>query len=154
MRAEPTLRLARASDAALLLDWRNDPGVRAASFSQDPVSLSEHEGWLARKLDDPDTRVLIAEQDELPIGQVRLERIGANVVEVHVSLAGEVRGQGFAPKVLALGAGVALEEFGPGTMVARVKPSNERSLRAFFAAGFVERERTSDAVVLIRPLGP
>ena len=147
-----TLRPAVAEDAARLLAWRNDPEVRAASFSQDPVPVADHERWLASKLADPDVHLLIAELDARPLGQVRLDRLGPDEVEISVSLASEARGKGVGPQMLERAAEVARGEFGPSTLVARVRPENERSLRTFAAAGFTERDRAPDAVVLIRAL--
>jgi RimJ/RimL family protein N-acetyltransferase len=132
-----TLRPAGREDAELLLSWRNDPEVRAASFSQDPVLPDVHTAWLARTLADPDTRLLIVERDGRPAGQVRLTRSG-RAAEVHIGLSGAASGRGVGSQALRLAADVARTQLGVEVLEARIRRGNERSVRAFRAAGFEE----------------
>ena len=147
------LRAATAADAGLLRAWRNDPEVVAASFSGRRVEEEEHGGWLERVLADPGERLLVVEVDCEPAGQVRLQDLGEGEVEVHVGLARDVRGRGLAAAVLELAAERAAEDCGAEALVARIKPSNERSLRAFAAAGFAQRTRDAGEVLLERRVG-
>src|SRR4051794_32881053 len=81
-----TLRPARAGDAPLLLAWRNDPETRRWSFSQGEVTAAEHAAWLAARLQDPATLLLVAEVDGAPAGQVRVDRAdGVGVVSIAVA---------------------------------------------------------------------
>lgn len=138
-----TLRAATAADADLLLAWRNDPATRAASFTTGEVDPAGHRAWLAARLADPACSVWIAEQDGTPIGQVRLDG-DADEAEISVGLAPEARGRGLGAAVIAkaCAAGAA------ATVLARVRPGNEASLRAFRQAGFSDAGATEDAVEL------
>jgi predicted dehydrogenase/RimJ/RimL family protein N-acetyltransferase len=131
-----TLRAATHEDAADLLRWRNDPATRAASFNGEEVSTGEHVEWLKRVLADPGARLLVAIENRVPVGQLRLERVGPDTVEVHIGLAPEARGRGLATAVLALPARRHAEELGARRMIARIKPENEPSIRSFRRAGF------------------
>jgi RimJ/RimL family protein N-acetyltransferase len=134
---EVALRPAGPEDAERLLAWRNDPEVQAVSFTQGPVAAEVHSAWLERTLSDPGIRLLIVERDGRPAGQIRLQRTGP-AAEVHIGLSGEARGQGVGRRALELAAGVAREELGAQSLEARIRSGNERSVRAFRAAGFEE----------------
>lgn len=130
------LRAATYADADALLRWRNDPESRAASFQQREVSRAEHGAWLERKLADPDTQLLVGTACGSPLGAVRLERAGDDVLEAHIVLAPEARGRGFAPALLSMAARECGARNGPARIRARVKSANVRSRRAFERAGF------------------
>jgi predicted dehydrogenase/RimJ/RimL family protein N-acetyltransferase len=130
------LRGATTLDRDRLRAWRNDPATIAASFSDAAVTAEDHARWLARKLSDPACRVWIAEEDGLPAGQVRVERAADGAAEVHVAVAPSRRGRGLASAILRLAVERAREELAVDAVVARVKPENTASLRAFEGAGF------------------
>jgi len=148
-----TLRHARAGDAALLLAWRNDPDVRAASFAQDEVSEREHREWLRAKLGEPGSLLLIVELSGEPVGQVRLDRRTADEAEISISLAPPARRRGVGRAALSLAVGEAATRLGVRLVSARVKEDNERSLHAFEAAGFAETRRSAGVVTLTRAAG-
>jgi RimJ/RimL family protein N-acetyltransferase len=131
------LRPAAQSDAALLRAWRNDPVTRAASRNTDAVGEAEHEVWLARTLADPGQRLLVAEADGRPAGQVRLER-GADSWEISVALAPERRGTGLGAALIQAGVEQLAAEGTEGQMEAWIRVGNEPSMRAFERAGFSE----------------
>jgi RimJ/RimL family protein N-acetyltransferase len=148
-----TLRPAELSDEARLLEWRNDPATRAASFSKNQVSADDHHRWLLRKLQDPDCALFIVLIDSEPAGQVRLDRIEPGLAEVSIGLAPEARGWGVGREALRLATESASELLGVGTVSALVKPVNVASLRSFDAAGFSEFRRDEHVVELRRPTG-
>ena len=121
------LRPATMEDAERLFDWRNDPVTRAASVHRDPVAWDDHLAWLEAALADPSRRILIAE-DRVPQGTVRLD--GGQRTEVSITLAPAARGHGLATPILRLATD------GRGPFVARIRPDNAASRRAFEAAGF------------------
>jgi RimJ/RimL family protein N-acetyltransferase len=148
------LRPATADDARLLLDWRNDPDARAASFDQEEIDLEQHRKWLAGRLADPACALFVVEREGIPAGSVRLEREGSDSAEIHVAIAPEARGGGLATAALREAAERAGELLGAAVVRARVKPGNEASLGAFRAAGFErEGEEEGGVVVLVRPAG-
>jgi RimJ/RimL family protein N-acetyltransferase len=140
-------------DEQRLLEWRNDPEVRAQSFSAEEVDRQAHSDWFAGRLADPATLILIVEDDDGPVGQVRLDDAGEGVAEVHVALAPSARGRGYGREALALAAREARAELGAHTVLAKVKAGNERSLRTFRAAGF-EPAWEADGVVELRRSTP
>jgi UDP-2,4-diacetamido-2,4,6-trideoxy-beta-L-altropyranose hydrolase len=140
------LRPASPDDARLLWEWANDPATRASSFRSEPISWPEHVAWLERRMADPDTRLLIGQNGRGPVGQVRLERDGANV-EVSISVAADHRGAMGGP-ILRAGVDGARRYWPGATLVAQVKPTNGRSLRMFTSAGF-KVVRASDGIVVL-----
>lgn len=121
------LRPATMDDADRLFRWRNDPVTRAASVNRDPVAWPDHVAWLKASLANPLRDILIAE-DGVPIATLRLDRDIRT--EVSITLAPAARGHGQAAPLLRL----ATE--GKGPFVARIRPDNPASRRAFEAAGF------------------
>lgn len=132
------LRPAALGDAELLHRWRNDPEVRRRSFDSAPVPLDGHRSWLGRRIDSPDSLVLIgsASDEGEPFGVVRFERIAGDRWEIGVSLAAEARGTGLATPLLLAGLRRLAVERRGATVLARIKPDNAASIRAFTAAGF------------------
>ena len=141
-----SLRPATAADSGRLREWRNEPETVAASLRGREVELDEHRTWLARVLDDPGERLFIVESEGEPVGQVRLQRHAYGGLEVHIGLAAGARGRGIGRETLEL----AWEEADGEPVTARVLADNERSLRAFAAAGFRERSRDEREVLLER----
>jgi RimJ/RimL family protein N-acetyltransferase len=68
-----TLRRATIADADMLLEWQNDPGTRRYSRRSEPIAPDEHNGWLAQTLRDESRRLLITEEDGIPVGMVRAD---------------------------------------------------------------------------------
>ena len=122
------LRLARADDAAFLLKVRNDPQTRHWSRTEHEITAKEHAAWLAATTD----RVFIAEVDGEPVGTLRLVR-HPHELEMSLAVAPAHRGKGYAVEIIRLG---AKEAWVP--VVAYVRVDNERSLKAFKRAGFVQ----------------
>ena len=131
-----TLRAARADDEAQLLSWRNEPATRRFSFDTRLIDEDEHGRWFKAKLSDPTSVILIAEDDDVPVGQVRLDSVEQDRAEVSISVAPAVRGRGMATEALRLAILQAPELLGVRRLYARIKPENEASLRLFRAVGF------------------
>lgn len=131
------LRPATLEDAQRLFDWRNDPATREASVTTAPVAWEDHAAWLEASLARSDRRLLIAEEGSASIGTVRFD-VGADGVEVSITLAPEARGRGLAAPLLRL----ATTQGGP--YLARIRPGNSASRRAFEAAGFRYTHRSGD----------
>lgn len=130
-----SLRRATNDDARMLLEWRNEPDTRASSWSSEPVSESDHAQWMEKTLASSDRRLFVALVDEKPVGQVRLDLKGACLAEVSLTVAPPSRGQGLAVCMLRAAADEA-QRAGMTTLVAQIKAGNEKSVRAFKAAGY------------------
>jgi RimJ/RimL family protein N-acetyltransferase len=142
------LRPAGPQDEQRLLEWRNEPAARKASLSQEQVSPAEHHRWFTRKLADDACALLIVEEQGRPVGQIRLERIDADLAEISVGLALDARGRGIGREALRLAAVEAPRLLGVATVKALIKEGNEASLRAFRAAGFQDVAREGGFIEL------
>ncbi|MDQ7991049.1 MAG: bifunctional UDP-2,4-diacetamido-2,4,6-trideoxy-beta-L-altropyranose hydrolase/GNAT family N-acetyltransferase [Propionicimonas sp.] len=137
-------RPADSEDAAVLLEWRNDPVTRASSRSTDPIGWAGHVDWLGRVLADPDRHLFVLEDAAGPIASVRWDRIDARDWEVSITLAPQARGRGLAAAVLST-AERALPEPGPTHLLATVHRSNTASLRLFARCGSLPHLPADDA---------
>jgi RimJ/RimL family protein N-acetyltransferase len=142
------LRAARAEDEGRLLLWRNDAAARAASFASHTIEPDEHHRWFVRKMNDASCVLLIVELDGQPVGQVRLDRVDADIAHVSIGLAQEARGRGVGRAALRLATAVAADRLAVTTVEAHVKPDNAASLLAFKAAEFELVRSDAESVVL------
>jgi len=143
MRGALTLRLrpAREEDRRLLWEWANDPEVRGASFSPDPIPWQTHVAWFDAKLkpqdSGPSSSIFIAEDDEKnPLGQIRFDPRPDRDWEVAISLNRQARGKGVACELIKGGVREILKDNPNVRIHAFVKPSNVASIKAFERAGF------------------
>ena len=154
-----TVRLATADDAALLLDWANDPTTRTAGFHRDAIDPATHRRWLAARLTSSTSRLYVGLDGERPIGQVRLEGAPDGRVEVGISVAAEARGRGIGHDLLRAGleAGRADPDLRVDVYVARVRPDNAASIALFTGSGFLfvgsEDVNGDEALVYELPAG-
>jgi RimJ/RimL family protein N-acetyltransferase len=134
------LRPATGADALKLWQWRNEPDTRAASFQREPIAYDDHVKWLETKLGDRNVFVLIAiGEGEAEIGYVRLDLHG-DAAEVNLSLEPAYRGRGLGASAIRAATEYAVNRLKIGRMIARVRPENTASMRAFRAAGFMATE--------------
>lgn len=132
-----TLRPACMDDCRLTWEWANDPEVRDASFSTDPIPWASHVKWFEHKLSDQNCFFFIAlDENGSPVGQVRLDRDDSGQAEIHLCLGKNKRGLGYGPIMV----GKAVEEIFARTSVSSVhafiKVQNQASLKVFEKAGF------------------
>ena len=138
-----SLRPARQEDADFLWRLANDPGVRAVSFSRDPILIEEHLGWLAARLAAPGGLFLIAEdQRGMPVGQIRVdEDAGCGVISV--SLAAPFRCSGLGPVMISQACRLWAGAHPGQRIMAYALFENAASEKAFAKAGFIRSgERT------------
>jgi UDP-2,4-diacetamido-2,4,6-trideoxy-beta-L-altropyranose hydrolase len=152
LRGVPGIRLRRArpDDVRRLFEWANDPAVRAASFSTEPISWETHVDWFERKIGQNRNLLFIAEDENgAALGQIRFDLKGSEA-ELNLSLAKEKRGVGLAVPLIEAGVREVLASTRCETVHAFVKPQNAASGRAFEKAGFVragiEQVRGNSAV--------
>lgn len=131
-------RPAQPADVQLFFDWANDPLTRQQSFNTNPISWEKHVDWFAKKIIDPNTLMLVFEnQQGQPVGQVRLERLGPEII-IGISLDAAFRGQGLAHEMIRASAEAFRNQF-PETnepIHAYIRPENRASIRSFEKAGF------------------
>jgi len=147
MAVDLRIRSVRAGDCELLWRWANDPIVRAAAFSTDPIPLASHERWFADRLADPNTMLLVAESPGgQPVGQIRFDlRPGGQDADVDVTVDSALRGQGVGARLIADGVLTLRAQYPACVIRALVRPGNVASRTAFERAGFVFAGETTHA---------
>lgn len=148
VRPRMTLRPARAADEGLLLDWANEPAVRAQSFDSTPITPEGHSAWFAARLaDTARTAMFIAESTAgLPLGQVRFAERGGEW-EVNYSVDASVRGLGLGRHLMEAAMATLRDARGAVPIIASVKPDNTTSARVFESLGFRRVEVDRQAAV-------
>lgn len=129
-----TLRPAIADDARFIYELRNEAGVREASFNSEPLDWDRHLAWFTSKLAEG-ARIYIAVSGERPAGYARLDSAQDGECEISIAILPELRGQGIGTEVIRLASEMAERE-GFVRLVARIKPGNEASRRAFDSVGY------------------
>jgi len=133
-------RFAKEGDEDLLLNWANDPLVRANSFNSAPIGATEHKKWFHQKLQQIETCKLyiIETADGLPIGQVRFDWDEKKTAwQINYSLASIARGKRLGIKLLQ----VALSQLrvtSTTIVYGKVKLENKASALIFRQLGFRE----------------
>ncbi len=131
-----TLRPASWGDCRRLWEWRNEAGVRKASFQQAPIALEDHERWFAARLADPDSALFVVMVDGQERGYVRFDRDGEDA-RISVALAPEARGRSYGAAAIAAAVRAFRASRPPRRVVALIRPDNPVSQAVFARAGFV-----------------
>jgi UDP-2,4-diacetamido-2,4,6-trideoxy-beta-L-altropyranose hydrolase len=131
-------RAVTACDEKRILDWANDPLVRANAFHSSRINAETHHRWFTARLGDGGSgRFYVIETiDSVPIGQVRFSK-GEGFWEVHYALDPRARGRGMGRPLLESGIQRFASEFRDILLVGRVKSNNLASIRIFEDLGFL-----------------
>jgi UDP-2,4-diacetamido-2,4,6-trideoxy-beta-L-altropyranose hydrolase len=134
--SEIVLRQATMDDADQLLEWRNQPLVRAASRETGVIDSTIHRSWLTSVLRDPDRFLLIGEYSGEDIGVLRFDRTGEEA-EVSIYLAPGQNGRGFGLALMKAGeAWLRHHEPRILNLLAVVQDGNRASQNLFDRAGY------------------
>jgi len=145
-----SIRPVVSSDADLLFDWVNRPDSLAASLrTEQPVQRPEHDRWFAARLNDDDAAIFVAEDDDGPVGQVRLQHTDGGT-EVSIYVAEHGRRRGVAMELLTHGRQQAKRRWPGSRLIARVKSENAASRQLFERAGYRLQQDIGDHLVLER----
>ena len=133
------LRFAKIEDEGLLLNWANDPLVRANAFNSGIIRKKIHKKWFHSRLNNPKVyKIFIVEtKDEVPIGQVQFEKKGRKYY-ISYSIANFTRGKKIGFKFLK----TAIYEFKKNQkikLIAEVKKNNIPSCKVFEKIGFTKK---------------
>lgn len=144
------LRPATSADKDILLAWRNEPTTRQMSLTDHEVTAEEHAAWFDASFGNPARLILIAEIDGQSAGMVRYDKDG-ETAEVSINIAPEARGHGMGARLLS-GSISALSSHWPDveTIVARIRPDNAASLRAFANAGYAHEGSEDNHLIYTR----
>ena len=131
-------RLANKKDEGLLLNWANDPLVRANSFDSSIILKKNHKKWLDFCLGNLKIcKIFIVETKEgTPVGQVRFEKKNKKWY-INYSLANFAREKKISTKLLK----TAIYKFTKNQkvmLIAEVKKDNPSSCKAFEKIGFTK----------------
>src|SRR4051812_28020749 len=125
------------------------------SVTTDAVSAADHAAWFAAVVDDPQRHLLVAEVAGAPIGVVRLDANNSrSVYVVSLNLGPAARGRGYAvPALDAARDWLKVHDSGARRLLAHIRPDNERSVRTFESAGYVNTGDNGELLVYERSVG-
>ena len=129
-----TLRRATDADADLLVDWHADPEV---SRYWDGETFTREE--MLQRLQRPDADGFIVEADGEPVGYLQAWREG-DAGGIDMFLIPAARGRGLGPDAALALARHLRDERGWTGITVDPYESNERAIRAWRKAGFVDAE--------------
>ena len=137
-----SFRNASPHDLRMLMNLKNDPVVRSASFHQETVSEDEHRRWLTQTLAAPNRILWIPQDRHLnSLGRIQMD-LSDNLQSATISIAlnAEARGKGLGPAVIEKASALILADAGEfasvSKVIANIKPSNTQSCKAFEKAGY------------------
>lgn len=142
------LREATISDLELYYTWVNDPLVRLTSFSSEPVDYNVHSEWFYSRIKSKECLMYVCMGPKnLPVGQVRFDRINTGFVRISYSLDVFARGMGLASTMLGLAMSRLYSTWDTQfTLIAELKSTNIASLKTLKSVGFREVGSISDSV--------
>lgn len=131
------LREATIDDTLILFNWRNDIDVRKNSFNIDEVNYNNHIDWFETKLVSNNSRIYILENDNKPMGVIRLDDMDNDYKLINFSIDSKYRGQGYGSQLLEL-IKIKFEYY---ILVGEVKENNIGSIKAFQKARYFMKEK-------------
>ena len=133
-----SLRLAVASDVKLLFEWVNTPSsLKNKEKSSAPIEWSAHQNWFNKRLNNPNVRIWIVEQNKQAIGQVRVE-YDNNKLLIDVFIDSLFRGNDYGLTALKLLIKQCQVTYPGVPLHAIIKNENYPSLNLFRRANFQE----------------
>jgi spore coat polysaccharide biosynthesis predicted glycosyltransferase SpsG/RimJ/RimL family protein N-acetyltransferase len=130
------IRHAILEDCRLYFKWANDPDVRANAIHTEPIPWTSHKEWFERKLKSRTSHLYVANNlENIPVGQVRLDKTPDGPWEVDISVAKEWRSKGIGLRMLDLSLRVFWRTCWE-PVCAQVKSQNAASANVFKTLGF------------------
>ena len=129
------LRSVCEGDCDLLYEWANNYEVRQNALNPNEIIWEEHKLWFKRKLNSPNAKIFILENDKLPVGQIRYDKREGAIWQIDFSIIEQFQGQGLGKKIVEL----SLDKIS-GTIEAIVKKENVASMKVFERLGFIRKE--------------
>jgi UDP-2,4-diacetamido-2,4,6-trideoxy-beta-L-altropyranose hydrolase len=132
------LRPAREDDCLLIWEWANDPETRQVSFSSEPIAWETHQEWYSRTVRTPNSFFYIGSNAAGdPMGQIRFQ-LDRQRATISVSLAKEARGKGLGAALIVCGVTQFFHDSNAEIVDAYIKPDNDKSVKTFTRADFVD----------------
>ena len=131
------LRKVTQEDCELLWQWANDPIVRAASFSSEPIAWEDHIKWFNNKLISPNCYQFIGlNSEDEPVGQIRFDIDSQLQAEVDISIDSNKRGKGYAINLIKLSISYLFRNTNVEIVNAIIKSENTASINSFSKSEF------------------
>lgn len=127
-------REASLDDCDLVYSWINDPLVRQNSYNSDKISFEDHKSWFSKKILNPDSLYLIFSFNNVPCGQVRIDKNSENIIGILINE--NFRGKSLASDMLVLAVEYFKKKYPDEIVTAYIKFDNLPSLKSFQKAGF------------------
>jgi N-acetylneuraminate synthase len=142
------------TDAEVVHRFRSDPEVQKNSLTfTAPLSFEAFfPRFLATHFTIPSLPPLFIVENGVKVGLIRFNRApGPDGVEISIVIAPEARGKGIGTRAIQEAADWVKSQ-GFSGIVAKIKPFNTASIRAFEAAGFVRTDSGDEELIFVRPL--
>lgn len=144
---EITQRTATLSDAAILLNWRNNSRAREFSLHSDLISNDEHLRWFTARLERVQFEPFyVFAANKLLIGMSRLDVMTGEVNKYKISILVDPtqHGKGVGTRILNMTCENFFSLHLNTTIIANVHKHNFVSQKLFISAGFELLPTTSD----------
>ena len=130
-------RRATKNDTLLYYNWVNDSNVRKQSFNSNSINFEDHKRWFKSKLKDTDCLMLVFKnENNLDIGQVRIQKEDGKSALIGISIASELRGKGYAREMIQISSDCFFIYNPIFIIKAFIKIENSISKYVFEKAGF------------------
>jgi UDP-2,4-diacetamido-2,4,6-trideoxy-beta-L-altropyranose hydrolase len=134
------LRPANKNDARYLYRLQCENGMRKYFHNKQTPIWREHYQWLTLKVSrKSDKKLYVINVGGLPAGQVRLDMLNNNVIEISISLSKKFRGLGLA----ALAIDQVFMKYPGKLFKAYIYPANKVSKKIFLKQGFQLKGRNT-----------
>ncbi|MEC0234313.1 GNAT family N-acetyltransferase [Paenibacillus kribbensis] len=147
------LRIASLNDSITIFNLRNDVDARKNSFSADEIPYEDHKQWFENSLKMKTRKILIAHENDLTIGVIRLDLKDENEVVISINIAPSLRQKGYANKML-----YEIESFTTSWsnkikfLIALIKPSNTASIKLFSKRGYTVVSENEEEIIMRKEL--
>lgn len=130
------LRYSTVKDVKLLFDWANEADVRSNAIDINQIDWDDHLAWFQKKLENKNSFILIAEIDNIPVGQIRFD-LKSNNYLIDYSIEKDERGKGYGLLIVKEGINDMKKHINHlSKFIAWVKPENTASIKIFEKLGF------------------
>ncbi|MCG8572122.1 MAG: GNAT family N-acetyltransferase [Spirochaetes bacterium] len=132
-----TLRKAQNKDIDNLFLLGNDSLVRNNSFNNEKINYDEHLTWFYKIQNDPNKLLLIIEENNDFLGQIRFDFTNHNEAVISISIVKKYRGKGLGKQAISK-ATAKLKKLCPNIkyIIAYIKINNEKSIQLFEKCNF------------------
>ncbi len=132
------LRPALPADCRQIWRWATAPDVRQRSVQRKPIPYDVHIKWFNEKMNAEGTRLYVLVLDEVPVANIRFDRVSDGIAEVSLTVSDQHRGCGFGRFMLSKAMSSIYDELHVSRLLARIHDTNVASVRLFTRAGFVK----------------